>query len=164
MGACPSECLVGLRRIALLSRMADITTETDILAARAARAPEDARWRLIARNAFPFVVVFGLWEIVARAGVFPPKLFPSLVTVAEAFVNLTIRGILPHHVLDTVLRLLAGFFLAAIVGVTLGILMGRSRRVEDIALPLVSIGAPMLTKGKADRKSTCLNSSHIPLS
>jgi NitT/TauT family transport system permease protein len=42
-----------------------------------------------------------------------------------------------------VLRLLAGFFLAAIVGVTLGILMGRSRRVEDIALPLVSIGAPI---------------------
>lgn len=123
--------------------MADITTETGILAARAARAPEDARWWVIARNAFPFIVVFGLWEIVARAGVFPPKLFPSLVTVAEAFVNLTIRGILPHHVFDTVLRLLAGFFLAAIVGVTLGILMGRSRRVEDIALPLVSIGAPI---------------------
>ena len=88
-------------------------------------------------------MVFALWEIVARAGVFPPKLFPSLVTVAEAFVNLTIRGILPHHVLDTVLRLLAGFFLAAVVGVALGILMGRSRRVEDIALPLVSIGAPI---------------------
>jgi NitT/TauT family transport system permease protein len=123
--------------------MADITTETGILAARAARAPADAPWRVFARNAFPFVVVFGLWEIVARAGVFPPKLFPSLVTVAEAFVNLTVRGILPHHVLDTVLRLLSGFFLAAVVGVTLGILMGRSRRVEDIALPLVSIGAPI---------------------
>jgi NitT/TauT family transport system permease protein len=123
--------------------MADITTETGILAARSARAPADPRWRVIWRNAFPFIVVFAMWEIVARAGVFPPKLFPSLVTVAEAFVNLTIRGILPHHVFDTVLRLLAGFFLAAVVGVTLGILMGRSRRVEDIALPLVSIGAPI---------------------
>jgi NitT/TauT family transport system permease protein len=123
--------------------MADITTETGILAARASRAPQDARWRVIWRNAFPFLVVFAMWEITARAGVFPPKLFPSLVEVAQAFVNLTIRGILPHHVLDTVLRLLSGFFLAAIVGVTLGILMGRSRRFEDIALPLVSIGAPI---------------------
>ena len=123
--------------------MADLTTETGILAARSARAPADARWRVIWRNAFPFIVVFAMWEIVARAGVFPPKLFPSLVTVAEAFVNLTVRGILPHHAFDTVLRLLAGFFLAAVVGVTLGILMGRSRRVEDIALPLVSIGAPI---------------------
>jgi NitT/TauT family transport system permease protein len=123
--------------------MVDITTETGILAARASRSPADARWRVIWRNTFPFIVMFGLWEIVARAGIFPPKLFPSLVTVAQAFVDLTIRGILPHHVFDTVLRLLAGFFLAAIVGVTLGILMGRSRRVEDIALPLVSIGAPI---------------------
>jgi NitT/TauT family transport system permease protein len=123
--------------------MVDLTTETGILEARAARAPGDARWRVIARNIFPFIVVFSMWEIVARAGIFPVKLFPSLVTVAEAFVDLTIRGILPHHVFDTVLRLLAGFFLAAVVGVALGILMGRSRRVEDIALPLVSIMAPI---------------------
>jgi NitT/TauT family transport system permease protein len=123
--------------------MADIATDPNILAARSLRAPEDARWRVIWRNTFPFIVMFGLWEIVERAGIFPPKLFPSLVTVAQAFVELTISGILPHHVFDTVLRLLAGFFLAAIVGVTLGILMGRSRRVEDIALPLVSIGAPI---------------------
>ena len=123
--------------------MADITTGPGILAPASSRAPQDARWRVIWRNTFPFIVVFGLWEIVARAGVFPPKLFPSLVTVAQAFVDLTISGILPHHVFDTVLRLLAGFFLAAAVGVTLGILMGRSRRFEDIALPLVSIGAPI---------------------
>ena len=123
--------------------MADITANTLAPTPSRTRAPEDSPLRVLWRNVFPFIVVFGLWEIVARAGVFPPKLFPSLVTVAEAFVRLTANGILPHHVFDTVLRLLAGFFLAAIVGVTLGILMGRSRRVEDIALPLVSIGAPI---------------------
>lgn len=120
--------------------MADIATNTGAVAAP---ANPNAHWRVITRNAFPFIVVLGLWEIVARAGVFPPRLFPSLVTVAETFVRLTANGILPHHVLDTVLRLFAGFALAAIVGVVLGILMGRSRRVEDIALPLVSIGAPI---------------------
>jgi NitT/TauT family transport system permease protein len=123
--------------------MVDISSETGILAARLSRAPEDAYWRVIARNAFPFIVVFGLWEIVARADIFPARLFPSLVTVAQTFVELTINGILPHHVIETVLRLLMGFALAAAVGVTLGILMGRSRRIEDIALPLVSIGAPI---------------------
>jgi NitT/TauT family transport system permease protein len=122
--------------------MADTTAAPGVIAARP-RANEDARWRIVARNAFPFIVVLGLWEIVARAGVFPPKLFPSLVTVAETFVSLTARGILPHHVFDTVLRLLSGFALAAVVGVVLGILMGRSRRIEDIFLPLVSIGAPI---------------------
>jgi NitT/TauT family transport system permease protein len=121
--------------------MADVATSSPALAAAA--APENARWRVIARNAFPFAVVFALWELVARLGVFPPRLFPSLVEVARTFGNLTVSGILPHHAFDTVLRLLIGFALAAVVGVALGILMGRSRRVEDVALPLVSIGAPI---------------------
>ena len=101
------------------------------------------RLRAVARNAFPFVVVGALWEIVARAGIFPRKLFPTLGDVATAFVDLTRSGILPMHAVETVLRLLSGFALAAIVGVTIGVLMGRSRRAEDIFLPLVSILAPI---------------------
>src|ERR1700752_4989470 len=103
----------------------------------------EPRWRLIWRNAFPFLVVGALWEIVARAGVFPPRLFPAHENIAGALWRLTVNGILPHHALDTVIRLGAGFALAAIAGVVLGILMGRSRLAEDIPLPLVSIGAPI---------------------
>src|SRR6476469_1882942 len=101
------------------------------------------RLRTVARNAFPFLVVGVLWEIVARAGVFPRKLFPTLGDVAYAFIDLTRAGILPLHAAETVLRLLSGFTLAALVGVTIGVLMGRSRRAEDILLPLVSILAPI---------------------
>jgi NitT/TauT family transport system permease protein len=108
----------------------------------AARSP-DERWRVIARNAFPFIVVGGLWEIVAHLGVFPARLFPPLEAVAAAFWRLTIAGILPHHALDTIIRLLSGFALAAVLGVAIGFAMGRSRRAEDIFLPLVAIGAPI---------------------
>jgi NitT/TauT family transport system permease protein len=101
------------------------------------------RWRAIARTAFPFLVVGALWEAAAHLGVFPPRLFPPLEQIASAFVRLTLAGILPHHVLDTLLRLLAGFALAAVFGVAVGIAMGRSRRAEDVFLPLVAIGAPI---------------------
>jgi NitT/TauT family transport system permease protein len=110
--------------------------------ATAAR-PETEWLRNFLRGAFPFVVVLGLWEIVAHAGLFPPRLFPPLEKVAEAFWRLTLAGILPHHAFDTLLRLSAGFAIAAVMGVTIGIAMGRSRRAEDILLPLVSIGAPI---------------------
>jgi NitT/TauT family transport system permease protein len=103
----------------------------------------EPRWRLIWRNAFPFLVVAAAWEVVAHAGVFPPRLFPSLEAIAAALLRLTLSGILPHHALDTVIRLGAGFVSAAVAGVALGIAMGRSRLAEDIALPLVSIGAPI---------------------
>jgi NitT/TauT family transport system permease protein len=122
--------------------MQDAVTTIDV-----AGAPErpagGARWRVIARNAFPFLVVGAIWEAVARAGVFPHQLFPTLEDVALSFVQLTISGILPHHAIDTLIRLLSGFALASILGVGIGVLMGRSRRGEDICLPLVSILAPI---------------------
>jgi NitT/TauT family transport system permease protein len=91
------------------------------------------RWRNALRNAFPFIVVGGLWEAVAHLGYFPPRLFPPLEAVAAAFVRLTANGTLPHHALDTLVRLTAGFLLAAV----------RSRRAEDFILPVISIGAPI---------------------
>ncbi|MBI1965349.1 MAG: ABC transporter permease [Betaproteobacteria bacterium] len=98
---------------------------------------------MVARTAFPFVVVGGVWELVARSGIFPRRLFPPLEEIADTFWRLTAAGILPHHALETVVRLIVGFGMGAVVGVALGIIMGRSRRAEDIFLPLVSIGAPI---------------------
>jgi len=116
----------------------------ETLAAEApAVAQGESRLRVIARNALPFLVLGLIWEIAAHAGIFPPRLFPPIETIAATLYRLTVSGILPHHVAETLLRLIAGFALAAVVGVTLGILMGRSRRAEDYLLPLVSIGAPI---------------------
>jgi NitT/TauT family transport system permease protein len=120
--------------------------DTTTIAVSAPERTESAgreRLRLIVRNIFPFAVVGGIWEIVARAGIFPRRLFPTLEDVASSFVHLTISGILPHHAIDTIIRLLSGFALAGIFGVTIGVLMARSRRAEDIFLPLVSICAPI---------------------
>ncbi len=105
-----------------------------------------AERRLLAqvlRNALPFVVLGAIWETVAHLGLFPAQFFPPLETIGATFVQLTLSGALPHHALDTVLRLLAGFALAAIIGLAIGVAMGRSRAAEDYLLPLVAIGAPI---------------------
>jgi NitT/TauT family transport system permease protein len=112
------------------------------ISTRPAGAEAGPLWRAL-RNAFPFAVVGALWEAASHLGLFPAKFFPPLETVAATFVRLTASGVLPHHALDTLLRLIAGFALAAIVGVGIGVLMGRSRRVEDYLLPLISIAAPI---------------------
>ncbi|HEX4928126.1 MAG TPA: ABC transporter permease, partial [Burkholderiales bacterium] len=95
------------------------------------------------RSALPFVVVGALWEALAHSGAFPARLFPSLEQVAATFVRLTAAGILPHHAALTLYRLAAGFAAAGLVGIALGIAMGRYRRAEAFLLPLVSIGAPI---------------------
>ena len=93
--------------------------------------------------AAPFLVVGALWELVAHSGRFPPRLFPALETVAATFARLTAAGILPHHAAETLLRLGAGFAIAAVLGVAIGVAMGRWRLAEDALLPLVSTGAPI---------------------
>lgn len=95
------------------------------------------------RNTYPFIVVGALWEAIAHLGIFPVQFFPPLESIAAAFARLCASGVLPHHAFDTLIRLTAGFALAACVGIAAGVLMGRSRRAEDILLPLVSIGAPI---------------------
>jgi NitT/TauT family transport system permease protein len=100
-------------------------------------------WRTLARNGFPFLVVGIIWELVARSGMFPRKLFPPLEDIAAAFWRLTVTGILPHHAIETILRLTAGFALAAAIGVLIGIAMGRSKRAEDYTLPIVAMLAPI---------------------
>jgi ABC-type nitrate/sulfonate/bicarbonate transport system permease component len=97
----------------------------------------------ILRTALPFLVVGAIWEIVAHAGVFHARLFPPLEAIAAQLVRLTASGILPHHAAETLLRLLAGFAIAAVAGVAVGIAMGRWRLAEDLLLPPVSMAAPV---------------------
>jgi NitT/TauT family transport system permease protein len=125
--------------------MQDVAEHRDIGAVPVATAMGRGRerWRNALRNAFPFVVVGTVWEVLAHLGLFPQRLFPPLEAVASALVRLTANGVLPHHTLDTLIRLIAGFALAAVIGVGIGVLMGRSRRAEDIMLPVISIGAPI---------------------
>ena len=124
--------------------MSDVTAAGDVPAATGApRRSAAAMGFSFLEALFPFVVVLGLWEIVAHMGWFPARLFPTLETIGSALWRLTANGSLPRHAAESLVRLFIGFGIAAVIGVVLGILMGRIRWVEDMALPLVSIGAPI---------------------
>ena len=114
-----------------------------LVATAPARAWLAPRVRVGARTLVPFLVVAGLWEVVAKLGVFNVRLFPPVETIVSTLVHLTLSGILVRHAAETLARLLIGFVLAAAVGVGVGVAMGRSRWAEDVFLPLVSLGAPI---------------------
>jgi NitT/TauT family transport system permease protein len=91
----------------------------------------------------PFATVAVAWELFAAFGPLPAKLFPSLGTIAQTFWRLLTSGILLRHAEGTIVRLFLGFLLAAVLGVAVGIAMGRYGWAEDLLLPLVSIGSPI---------------------
>jgi len=90
-----------------------------------------------------FAVIAAAWEFLVYYGGFPPKLVPGLGTIADAFVRLAGNGVLLASTVATLYRLGAGFLLAAIIGVTVGIAMGRRQWVEDTLLPIVTFLYPI---------------------
>jgi NitT/TauT family transport system permease protein len=88
-------------------------------------------------------VACAVWEGFARSGFVAPALAPSLEAIGAAFVRMVLSGTLLRHTLYTLYRVLFGFVLAGAVGVPIGILMGRFRRVERFFGPLVSVLMPI---------------------
>ena len=84
-----------------------------------------------------------VWEAFARSGLFPAVATPSLLAIGGALVAMIADGTLFVHVLYTLYRIVVGLALAAIVGVPLGMLMGRFGSVERFVLPLVSVLSPI---------------------
>ncbi len=84
-----------------------------------------------------------IWEAFARCGLFPPALAPSVISIGSALGRLVLSGAILRHALYTLYRVLFGFVLASALGVFIGILMGRFRRVERFFVPLVSVLMPI---------------------
>ena len=76
----------------------------------------------------------GLWEIVAF--VLDTRFLPGPLQVGKTLVELTGTGELLVHAAVSLSRVLAGFFLAVIIGVPVGILMGWSRKMENFSVVL----------------------------
>ena len=85
-----------------------------------------ARWRAIARTAFPFVVVGGLWEVVARTVLTNRLIIVPFSTVLETMWSLGRTGELWKDLYVSLAELLLGFSLAVVIGIFVGFLMGTS--------------------------------------
>ena len=83
------------------------------------------------------------YEALARSGLFPPALLPTLPTVARTLADLLLDGTLPAHALATLARVLLGLALAVTVAIPVGILMGRVPAAERFVLPLASALMPI---------------------
>jgi NitT/TauT family transport system permease protein len=107
-----------------------------------AAATTDRR-RSAYRAGLALLLAAACYETLARSGVFPAALLPTLPKIAGTLWTLTIDGTLPEHAFYTMYRVLTGLALAVAVGLPLGILMGRFRPVESFFLPLASALMPI---------------------
>ena len=94
------------------------------------------------RAALPAIGLIA-WEAAARSGLFSPLIVPSITRIGYQLWVLAIQPESLVEVWHTVARGLAGFALAAVVGVALGVWMGRSATVAGCLGPIFSSTYPI---------------------
>jgi len=97
---------------------------------------------LAARSA-SVVLLFIVWEALVRSGVVTPFQLPSLVRVVDRLGSDAASGELFLNAGLTLYRALAGFAIAGIAGVALGMLIFKSAFARWFFDPIISAGFPM---------------------
>jgi sulfonate transport system permease protein len=103
--------------------------------------------RRAAERAIQYLVLpatlLAIWQILFHAGFIRPVTLPPPTRLARTFLELVENGELFRHVEISVLRVLEGFALAALVGTVLGIGIGLSRKMDRLTDLILQLMKPI---------------------
>ena len=94
----------------------------------------------------PWIALIALaagWEAFAASGAVTPFMLPRLSVVLARIWTDALSGELPYALALTLYRTLAGFAVAAALGIALGLAVARNRYARWLFDPLISVGFPM---------------------
>ncbi len=105
----------------------------------------------VKRGILTFVVLLALWQLMISAGGVNTALFPSPRGVANAFCELAVHGLkgstsnlpLISHISISLLRFFAGYTLAVIAGIGLGLVLGSFPGTFAYVNPVLQILRPV---------------------
>ena len=84
-----------------------------------------------------------IWQLVIWIGGYPEALLPSPLSVGKAVIALIIQGTFFEHMQVSLGRFIAGYFLAAIPAIMLGMILGRLPKVWQVFDPIVQVLRPV---------------------
>ncbi len=114
--------------------MAGMSAPTPSFSARAGQLA--LRWSLV-------IALFVAWELLTRTRTFTPFMLPSPQSVLERIWRDGASGDLFINMALTIYRALAGFLIAAVLGVSIGLVMTRNAGLRWFLDPVISVGFPM---------------------
>lgn len=105
------------------------------------------RYKSNAISIFSLIVFVGIWQLACSLKWVSPILLPSPIQIFETVIDLFQNGYrdLPfyQHILISTTRAVFAFLIAILIGVPLGLLMGRSRTLNAIFDPFVQFLRPI---------------------
>ena len=101
-----------------------------------------ATWEVLL-GLLPIACLVSLWHVIAASGMAPAALLPSPLAVFTRLAELSHNTVFLQHAATTLFRLFAGFSIAVVVGVVLGLAAAGNRRLEKLLKPLLRVLAPV---------------------
>lgn len=105
-----------------------------------------SRNALLAERILPvlsIVTFLVVWQLFVDLRNIPPIYLPSPLAIVRALIEMIEDGSLFANLGATLLRIMVGFLLAAVIGIAVGIIMGMSRIIERIADPWIAALYPL---------------------
>ncbi|MGA6924731.1 MAG: ABC transporter permease [Desulfosarcina sp.] len=90
-----------------------------------------------------FFIVLLVWDGLVRISGWSRQVFPGPVTVLVSMGELLADGSLVRHTVASLFRVTVGFYLAAILGIPLGIALGTMRTARSMINPLIQFLRPI---------------------
>ncbi len=90
-----------------------------------------------------FCTIILIWAMISRFSGWNDHVFPSPVTVACSIWELLANGTLIKHTIASLFRVTAGFYLAMLLGIPLGMILGRRKLFQQALNPLIQFMRPI---------------------
>ncbi len=90
-----------------------------------------------------FVVIFLLWDGITRYSDWSHQVFPGPMVVMQSALDLAQDSSLLKHSVASLYRVTVGFYLAVMLGIPLGILLGRMTVAKSLINPLIQFLRPI---------------------
>lgn len=94
-------------------------------------------------SAVSFVILGVIWEVAARVSGWSPAVFPGPLVAAAGMWELIVDGTLLKHSVASLFRVTAGYYLAVLLGIPLGIILGWWRTGQLITNSLIQFLRPI---------------------
>ena len=90
-----------------------------------------------------FILLLGIWDCLARFSGWSQQVFPGPFVVLLSMGELVFNGMLVKHTVASLFRVTIGFYLAALLGIPLGIALGMSKTTRSLTNPLIQFLRPI---------------------
>jgi len=102
-----------------------------------------ARLKKLLSLGSPILAFLFLWEVLSRSGVYNINLFPPPTLVAKALYEMILSGELLRDAFVSLSRVIIGYCGGAFLGISVGVLTGRTKFFQTALVPLIQLFRPI---------------------